>query len=92
MRRGLKCQRAVFEQILSKYKDAWEKRDPELAGTVCTRCEVQGGPVWQKVHEGLSEIYDYWAAVPRLQKKIRFSHGAPSFKASSKIKKRQFYL
>ncbi len=32
-------------------------------------------PFGKKSMRGLSEIYDYWAAVPRLQKKIRFSHG-----------------
>ncbi len=70
------AQREVFQRILSRYKKAWEKRDPELAVELFTRdASYLEGPFDSRPMKGLREIRDYWAMVPRFQKKIRFSYG-----------------
>lgn len=66
----------IFREILDKYKDAWEKRDPDLAVTMFTPdASYREDPFDKRPMRGLSEIREYWAQVPRLQKSISFKHG-----------------
>ncbi len=65
----------VFENILGKYKIAWEQRDPDLAIELFTaNATYHEDPFDRKPMKGRKQIYDYWAAIPRFQKNISFSH------------------
>ena len=69
-----------FEQILAKYKKAWETRDPDMAMELFTPdATYREDPFDRKPMRGLQQIHDYWAQVPKFQKNIRFSHG-PTFR------------
>jgi hypothetical protein len=66
----------VFNRILSKYKKAWEKRDPQLATELFTPdATYREDPFDKRPMRGIREIRDYWTKVPKFQRNIRFSHG-----------------
>ncbi len=67
---------SLFEKILSQYKTAWEKRDPDLAVELFTaNATYQEDPFHSRPLRGRKEIYAYWAEVPRYQRNISFTYG-----------------
>ncbi len=66
----------VFGRILTKYKKAWEKGDPDLAMELFTPdATYLGDPFDARPMRGLPEIRDYWSQVPKFQKDVQFSRG-----------------
>lgn len=66
----------VFEEILGKYKHAWESRDPGLAVQLFTpEATYRESPFDKRPLRGATEIGEYWAEVPKHQKEITFSYG-----------------
>ncbi len=67
---------SLFEKILSQYKTAWEKRDPDLAVELFTaNATYQEDPFDGRPLRGRKEIYAYWEEIPRYQRNISFTYG-----------------
>lgn len=76
----------VFSLILTKYKRAWETRDPDLAMELFTSdATYREDPFDKRSMRGLREIRDYWARVPKFQKNIRLTYGAVFRLGQSKV-------
>ena len=66
----------VFEKLLSRYKKAWELRDPDLALELFTPdATYKEDPFDPRPLKGHREIRRYWAQVPKFQKNIAFRYG-----------------
>lgn len=64
-----------FEQVLAKYKKAWETQDPDLAVKLFTPNSThREDPFDSRPLRGLREIRDYWAMGQEFQKNVSFSH------------------
>lgn len=65
----------LFKKILSQYKTAWEKRDPDLAVKLFTaNATYQEDPFDTRPLRGRREIQAYWAQVPKYQRNISFTY------------------
>ncbi len=67
--------KGTFERILSQYKTAWEKKDPDIAVELFTpNATYREDPFDARPMKGRGEIYAYWTEVPKYQRNISFTH------------------
>jgi nuclear transport factor 2 (NTF2) superfamily protein len=64
------------KHFLTKYKEAWETRDPDLAAGLFTRDAKYHQHPFAEVIVGREAIHDYWAGATRQQEGIHFTVGA----------------
>lgn len=62
----------IFETWLSKYKQAWENRDPLAARELFTEDASYQETPFDEPMRGIEAIYAYWEVVPKTQKSIKF--------------------
>ena len=61
------------QQWLARYGEAWEKRDPSLAGALFTPDATYRETPFDAPFEGRDAIEDYWARAVAGQRDVRFS-------------------
>jgi hypothetical protein len=63
-----------FNDWLAAYGRAWEERDPAAAVALFTEGADYYETPFDAPFSGREAIYDYWAAVPKYQRDIRFGY------------------
>lgn len=63
-----------FDLWLTRYKDAWEARDPQAAVLLFTEDAHYYETPFSSPLSSRDEIYSYWSHMPRRQENLHFSY------------------